>query len=126
MNQVVASAFRTAYGDKRVPINVPMVPGIDDQLIARADASIAVARQQVFARNRLALKKERERLDKIEEDKQLEAERISALKQDLITRAKNPDICRCAPGKKNCHVSLRHPDNGKVITRGQTDYCRGC
>ena len=95
-----ATAFRTA-GNGHIPINVPFVPGIDEQLIALE-----------------------EQVEREEEIKR--AGPVIRLLKQIRARAKAsvPDVCHCHPGRQDCHLNTRS-STGQVITRGRI-CCTGC
>lgn len=116
MNQRV-SAYRMD-GENHIPLNVPSVPGIDEQMIAREEATIAIAKMRVAKRIR---KNEEEAMA----NKEKEAGRKAALEEAAHAQACDPNVCHCHGNRQHCHLNVQHPDNGRVLTRSSV-CCISC
>lgn len=106
----------TTGGNSYALRNAPYHPGVDEELIAREEAAMALARVWTSGhRYRSSVLTTIQALVKKAE-----------LKQQAFDAACNPDVCHCAGGKQHCHLNTHDANNGRVITRSPVQYCENC
>lgn len=100
------TSFQTITGNKRIPINIAVAPGIDDYLIAAEEQRTADREERIA-----------------QEEKEREiAEHQRKAKVD------SPDVCRCPGDGQCCHLIMHQRGrlNAKQTVTRSSIHCASC
>ena len=96
-------------------------PGVDEQLIAQEDATMALAQKNVAERKR-------KNAQEVAMAADTESERRENLREKVLENACNPDVCRCQGGKR-CNLNIYQRGNSghrQMVTRITGIPCVNC